>query len=333
MASTAANDRDSPKDGDMPPVMTARKTGWRSIQIRQLDQQSDTKQGKKEPASPKAEENKEQPNQDTQQEEVKNEPSHEEKEQEEDVANNNTTGENNELSMVLSALRGTVAAAKDDNNEKKAHVEMLQEPESPRPSRNARADQIIAAAEAARDKAEHKGYQHMHHQPAEIHIPEPEEAVDVDSEPTTPVPAQFSPQEETTNDKHPDHQPHQQVHIELPADKNMADYITPPTPGTPPATNPMYSEELQDQPLEEEPSSSSPSTSSPTNEENKKGYQPNTLNPREQEQAGKDKDGTSILLGSDTNVVLDETMLKGIHAFFSNSFSEAEASFKSQANE
>lgn len=280
MASTAANDRDSTKDtGDMPPVMTARKTGWRSIQIRQHDQQLDSKQGKKEPVSPKAEENKEQPEQ-----EKENDPDpspREENDDQEDVANSNK-GENNELSMVLSALRGTVAAAAaKDDNENKTHVEMLQEPESPRPSRNARADQIIAAAEAARDKAEYN----MHNQPAEIYIPEPSESVDMDSEPTTPVPAQFSPQEETTNDKHPDHHHHQQVHIDLPADKNMADYITPPTPGTPPATNPMYSEELQDQPLEEEPSSS-PSSSSPTNEETKKGFQPNTLNPREQEQAG-----------------------------------------------
>lgn len=280
MASTAPNDRDSTKDiGDMPPVMTARKTGWRSIQIRQHDQQLDSKQGKKEPVSPKAEENKEQPEQ-----ERENDPSpREENDDQEDVANSNK-GKNNELSMVLSALRGTVAAAAaaKDDNENKTHVEMLQEPESPRPSRNARADQIIAAAEAARDKAEYN----MHNQPAEIYIPEPSESVDMDSEPTTPVPAQFSPQEETTNDKHPDHHHHpQQVHIDLPADKNMADYITPPTPGTPPATNPMYSEELQDQPLEEEPSSS-PSSSSPTNEETKKGFQPNTLNPREQEQAG-----------------------------------------------
>ncbi|KAI7851628.1 hypothetical protein BDC45DRAFT_445267 [Circinella umbellata] len=125
------------------------------------------------------------------------------------------------------------------------------------------------------------------------------------SEPTTPIPAQFSPQQELTKmEKH---------RIELPADKNMADYVTPPTPGTPPPSDPAYSEQLQQAQTPKTPISPL-STPSKTIQEIDQSIKANTLSPREQEK-------------------YDKTMLDGMEVFFNNQFEEAETLFKSKADE
>ncbi|KAI9314958.1 hypothetical protein BX666DRAFT_1861516 [Dichotomocladium elegans] len=157
----------------------------------------------------------------------------------------------------------------------------------------------------------------MYNYPAEIHIPDADSSVeDAESEPTTPIPSRLSSDEERPARNHsPVHeesqqqlptidQLQQQTRIDLPEDKNMADFVTPPTPGAPPST--FKDDDLHEQSLDDPPSKI------PTNQKN--GIPPNTLSPRDQEYA-------------------DETMLRGIHAFFNNNFNEAEVAFRSQSDE
>ncbi|KAI9488552.1 hypothetical protein BDB00DRAFT_772342 [Zychaea mexicana] len=126
------------------------------------------------------------------------------------------------------------------------------------------------------------------------------EGIHADSEPTTPVPACFSPQQELTK--------MEKRRIELPADNNMADYVTPPTPGTPPPSDPAYSEQLR-----RDSSTSPPAPATPTESEGPV-IKANTLSPREQEKE-------------------DQAMLEGMEAFFNNRFAEAETAFRFKADE
>ncbi|KAI8147819.1 hypothetical protein BJV82DRAFT_664174 [Fennellomyces sp. T-0311] len=279
---TSPSTNDSQKEPDTPPVMNERKTGWRAIQIKR--ENSGTM--KKEPAKkePEPEPEKEEP--------AIDKPVKEEEEEEEEEETHN------ELSMVLNALRGTVESQKKTTPREKPPAEPQEEEEEELHPRNARVDRIIAAAEAARDEAENK--EHRMLEPIDTAAANDLQA---ESEPSTPVPlpAQFSPQQELTRTE--------KRRIELPADKNMADYVTPPTPGTPPPSDPAYSDQLPP----ESPKQKIPATAAEVPAENG-AIKPNILSPREQERE-------------------DQAMLDGIDAFFNNRFAEAEEKFQSKADE
>ncbi|KAI8142255.1 hypothetical protein BJV82DRAFT_616116 [Fennellomyces sp. T-0311] len=95
----------------------------------------------------------------------------------------------------------------------------------------------------------------------------------------------------------------------IPPSKNMAEYMTPPTPGVAPLSDPNYRRQLE----EEEQQGSRSNTFTPANIDLKQ-VKANLLGPREQEAA-------------------DEAMTQGIGALFNNKFSQAKAIFESHAHE
>ncbi|KAI9497667.1 hypothetical protein BDB00DRAFT_803535 [Zychaea mexicana] len=96
-----------------------------------------------------------------------------------------------------------------------------------------------------------------------------------------------------------------------PKNTNMADYLTPPTPGVLPMADPNYRRQLEEDERQEQASQSN--TFTPVNIDLKR-VKANTLSPREQEAA-------------------DETMAQGISALFNNKFSHAKGIFESHAHE
>lgn len=151
------------------------------------------------------------------------------------------------------------------------------------------------------------------------HIALPAAAEDSSTEPTTtqienrkrPAPLQT----ELGKDK-PSH--------EIPKGQNMAEYMTPPTPGLPPNFDPKYREAL-----EKEPESRS-NAFTPTYI-NLKDVKANTLGPREQEAAGKQGNPSKVRLWLKLSV--DEIMMEGIKALFNNKFSAAKDIFEAHAKE
>ncbi|CAO3699708.1 hypothetical protein G6F70_005621 [Rhizopus microsporus] len=118
--------------------------------------------------------------------------------------------------------------------------------------------------------------------------------------------------------------------IDLPAGQNMADFVTPPTPGaapSPPLTLGGIDEEVDDL-AHHDAAKEHIETEKKSNEQQKKlptgtiplsnidfaRVKPNVMRPREQE-------------------AYDEDMLKGVQLFFNNKFSEAKAIFETKSKE
>lgn len=105
-----------------------------------------------------------------------------------------------------------------------------------------------------------------------------------DSEPGTPVPSDIIQEQVESKEKQnkkPDLNVQTDIRksIDLPADKNMADYVTPPTPGIAPTTSTEIPKELKDHDF------SQTNTITP-GKVDLKNVLPNTLGPREQEKYG-----------------------------------------------
>ncbi|KAG0956889.1 hypothetical protein G6F60_001864 [Rhizopus arrhizus] len=132
------------------------------------------------------------------------------------------------------------------------------------------------------------------------------------SEPNSPKPKTLKPLEIVTDQV--------RTSIDVPAGENMADFMTPPTPGTAP-TSTMTLEDIEkvvdDLGIHERVSSSetkkNPGSVSLSSVDFSR-VRPNVLFPRDQE-------------------AYDEDMLKGIHLFFNNQFSEAKNVFQTKAEE
>ncbi|CAO3608881.1 unnamed protein product [Cunninghamella blakesleeana] len=132
-----------------------------------------------------------------------------------------------------------------------------------------------------------------------------------DSEPGTPVPSDITqepiePKEKENKKPDLNVQTDLRKSIDLPADKNMADYVTPPTPGIAPTTSTELPKELKDHDF------SQTNTITP-GKVDLKNVLPNTLGPREQEK-------------------YDQNMFKGMQAFFNNKFAEANHIFSTRAD-
>ncbi|KAI8064187.1 hypothetical protein BC940DRAFT_306376 [Gongronella butleri] len=137
------------------------------------------------------------------------------------------------------------------------------------------------------------------------------------SEPGTPVPSDVGltdvglvDEEEHGAKKKPDLSVHTDKNIDLPSDKNMADFVTPPTPGmapTPTSPSPDLPAELREQ---QEYAQSNTITPGKVDLKN---VLPNTMGPRAQEE-------------------YDINMLKGMQAFFNNKFSDAKTMFGAKAD-
>ncbi|KAG0173841.1 Tetratricopeptide repeat protein 39C [Apophysomyces sp. BC1034] len=123
------------------------------------------------------------------------------------------------------------------------------------------------------------------------------------SEPGTPVPQE---QKEGLNVTIPTEAVRKS--IEVPADKNMAEFVTPPTPGAPPSRD---SSDLHPDEDEHEYSNTNMFSTGNIDFDNVK---PNMLKPRAQEK-------------------YDEEMLNGMNAFFNNKFSKAKAIFETRSND
>ncbi|KAI8336682.1 hypothetical protein BC941DRAFT_353711 [Chlamydoabsidia padenii] len=132
---------------------------------------------------------------------------------------------------------------------------------------------------------------------------------DTTSEPGTPVPGDNPDQDDNTIiNKKPDLSVQIDIarkSLDLPADKNMADYVTPPTPGAAPSSSTELPNELRDQEY-------SQTNSVVPGKIDLKSVSPNTMGPREQEK-------------------YDQNMLKGMQAFFNNKFADAKSIFSTRA--
>lgn len=113
--------------------------------------------------------------------------------------------------------------------------------------------------------------------------------------------------------------------LDLPSDKNMADYVTPPTPGVAPTMSTELPKELHDQ-------DHSHANTIVLGKVDLKSVSANTMGPREQEKYGKyllyvtPRDQLSFHLSW-----IDQNMLKGMQAFFNNKFSEARDIFHARS--
>lgn len=243
------------EESSLPPVMTERKTGWKILKVRR---RSKTQEAKKQDASKNITEAK---LDETEQQTSSTSEEHEPEEKEDD--NNVESRPNNELSLVLAALRDGV-----DTQERTQAEPQNESPAKVNGRGNTRAEQLIAAAIAARDAAEQK-----HHQSTTVQVETASSNALVDpSEPSTPVPGPLSPKV-------------QHKGIELPTDENMADYVTPPSPGAPPDSDPQYSSELQQ--ASEQQDENPQGLVAAISAADRPGFiKANTLSPREQEKAG-----------------------------------------------
>ncbi|ORZ12337.1 hypothetical protein BCR42DRAFT_331778 [Absidia repens] len=112
----------------------------------------------------------------------------------------------------------------------------------------------------------------------------------------------------TSNNKKPDLSVQTEAvrkSLDLPADKNMADYVTPPTPGLAPPVTTELPKELSDQEY------SQTNTVMP-GKIDLKAVSANTMGPREQEK-------------------YDQNMFKGMQAFFNNKFADAKSIFSTRS--
>ncbi|ORX46734.1 hypothetical protein DM01DRAFT_1293537 [Hesseltinella vesiculosa] len=133
------------------------------------------------------------------------------------------------------------------------------------------------------------------------------------SEPGTPVPgdADDATTEVAGEKKKPDLIVQTDKGFDLPSDKNMADYVTPPTPGIAPTpTSPSSSTDLPAD-LREQQEYAQTNAITPSKID-LKSVLPNTMGPRAQEE-------------------YDQDMLKGMQAFFNNKFADAKAIFSKRA--
>ncbi|ORY89894.1 hypothetical protein BCR43DRAFT_117696 [Syncephalastrum racemosum] len=109
----------------------------------------------------------------------------------------------------------------------------------------------------------------------------------------------------------------------IPADANMADYVTPPSPGASPLSDPAYRKALEEDAIR--------TNTIPTLHVDLKNVKANTLTPKEQEKQGKSHQ-VQVMNAQVANLT-DESMLEGIQALLNNKFSAAQSIFKSHARE
>ncbi|KAI8371607.1 uncharacterized protein BYT42DRAFT_616685 [Radiomyces spectabilis] len=245
-----------------------------------------------------------------------------------DAVDEGESQDGTELSQVICALQGSVAAS-EAKNETKRDKETAPETSEPSTAANDQEETNEVAVIAVEqddetaveptptptptsvkeqqqqpeEKEEEKDGQKTKESPAAV--AETEVPLSATSEPTTPKPESRKIEGLTVMVG----TEAIRKSIEVPAGKNMADYVTPPTPGlAPPREN---SEEHQDATDDNEYSKSSSFTMANIDLKN---VGPNTLNPRDQEKA-------------------DEEMLRGMNLFFNNKFSKAKAVFETHAKE
>lgn len=181
----------------------------------------------------------------------------------------------NELSLVIDQLQQSQATEKNGDRavHNAADADQLR---SPTDYHSERLTQSLAAAKDLRDEAELKQSRNEAHRPADIDTSAaPQSSLHDSSQPSTPVP--------TTRG------------IDLPADKNAADYVTPPTPGAAPASE--FADELDNSSSGDEKTPADAwtdvSTAESSNANQLVAKQPNdgviyanNLGPREQERNG-----------------------------------------------
>ncbi|KAI8086532.1 uncharacterized protein BX664DRAFT_336077 [Halteromyces radiatus] len=189
------------------------------------------------------------------------------------------------LSMVISALQGTVQQQQQQQQQQQKEVQVTREEDS-------------------ESKPDDNGKQEL---TIDVNTSATASTGDDTSEPSTPVPGDIS--SDTPSNKKPELTLQTDLlrkSLELPADKNMADYVTPPTPGVAPTTSTELPKELQ-----QDQEYSQTNTIVP-GKIDLKSVSANTLGPREQEK-------------------YDQNMLKGMQAFFNNKFADAKSIFSTRS--